>query len=145
MSQPLFSVEQVAERLGLHVRTVRHYVRGGRLKAVRIGKQYRISQDDLEAFTGQPASAFDRDQVLPRRHVDVSTIVEIDALGADQASDIATALVSMGNGQRNGEETLRIETIYEPSRKHMKVIFVGGALAVAELLRFTNAWLESRA
>jgi excisionase family DNA binding protein len=30
----------------LHVRTVRKYVRDGRLKAVRIGKQYRIARDD---------------------------------------------------------------------------------------------------
>ena len=39
MSQELYSVEQVAEHLGLHVRTVRNYVRDGRLKAVRIGKR----------------------------------------------------------------------------------------------------------
>ncbi len=57
MSEELYSVEQVAERLGLHVRTVRSYVREGRLKAVRIGKQYRIGQADLEALTGRPAAA----------------------------------------------------------------------------------------
>ena len=54
MSQELYSVEQVAERLGLHVKTVRSYVREGRLKAVRIGKQYRIAREDLEAMTGRP-------------------------------------------------------------------------------------------
>jgi hypothetical protein len=34
------------------VKTVRNYVRDGRLKAVRIGKQYRIAREDLEAFMG---------------------------------------------------------------------------------------------
>ncbi len=47
MPDELLSVEQVAELLGLHVRTVRNYVRDGRLKAVRIGKQYRITRTDL--------------------------------------------------------------------------------------------------
>ena len=51
------SVEQVAAQLGLHVRTVRNYVRDGRLKAVRIGKQYRIARADLDALTGQPPAA----------------------------------------------------------------------------------------
>ena len=54
MYQELYSVEQVAERLGLHVKTVRNYVREGRLKAVRIGKQYRIAREDLAAMTGRP-------------------------------------------------------------------------------------------
>ena len=53
MSQELYSVEQVADLLNLHVRTVRNYVREGRLKAVRIGKQYRIAREDLEAMTGR--------------------------------------------------------------------------------------------
>ena len=44
----LYSVEQVANRLGLNVRTVRGYIREGRLSAVRIGKQYRIAAEDLE-------------------------------------------------------------------------------------------------
>ena len=46
-NQDLYSVEQVAAQLGLHVRTVRNYVRDGRLKAVRIGKQYRIAREHL--------------------------------------------------------------------------------------------------
>jgi excisionase family DNA binding protein len=145
MSQSLFSVEQVAERLGLHVRTVRNYVRDGRLKAVRIGKQYRIAQDDLEAFAGQKAGDFDRDQVRPHRHVDVSSIVEIDGLEAEQAGHLGTALASMGNGRRKGDEPLRIESIYDPARKRLKVILMGGALAVSELLRFASVWLESHA
>jgi len=39
----LCSVEHVAERPGLQVRTIRSYVRDGRLTAVRIGKRYRIA------------------------------------------------------------------------------------------------------
>ena len=47
MSEQLFTVEQVAQSLSLHVRTIRNYVRAGRLKATRIGKQYRIARSDL--------------------------------------------------------------------------------------------------
>ncbi len=85
MPDDFYSIEQVAERLGLHVALrVRNYVRDGRLKARRIGKQYRIAQGDLEALTG----------TLPRRtrHTEVSSIVEIDALPMEQASRIATTL-----------------------------------------------------
>jgi len=66
MSQP-YSVDQVASLLGLHVKTVRGYVRDGRLKAVRIGKQYRITREDLEAFAGQPVEPPQQvDRCVPR-------------------------------------------------------------------------------
>ena len=52
VSVAVYSAEQVADILGLHVRTVRGYVRDGRLPAVRMGKQYRITERDLKAFAG---------------------------------------------------------------------------------------------
>ncbi|MEE3921927.1 helix-turn-helix domain-containing protein [Micromonospora sp. BRA006-A] len=57
MSNDMYSVEQVADLLGLHVRTVRGYIRSGRLRATRIGKQYRIARADLDALTGRPTAA----------------------------------------------------------------------------------------
>jgi excisionase family DNA binding protein len=79
-----------AERLGLHVKTVRNYVREGRLKAVRIGKQYRISGDDLAALTGRPTASFRPEPVSRSRHVEVSSIVEIDAVSPETANRLST-------------------------------------------------------
>ncbi|WP_030464155.1 helix-turn-helix domain-containing protein, partial [Kitasatospora sp. NRRL B-11411] len=69
-----YSVEDVAELLGLHVKTVRGYVRDGKLKAVRIGKQYRIARAEVEAFTGGG---------MPSRpaRVDVSAVVQVEGVG----------------------------------------------------------------
>jgi excisionase family DNA binding protein len=94
MTQELYSVDQVAARLGLHVRTVRHYVRDGRLKAVRIGKQYRIAREDLEALTGRPVLASPRETVASHRHVEVSSIVQVDAIRPDAASRVTNTLTS---------------------------------------------------
>ncbi|MBE1489831.1 helix-turn-helix domain-containing protein [Plantactinospora soyae] len=122
------SVEQVAERLGLHVRTVRGYIRAGRLKAVRIGKQYRIAQADLDAFTGRPADA-----VRPR--VEVSTIVDIDDLGALAADRLSTLLVAGAQLPRDAGEPLRIQTVYDEARARLKVIILGGVAPTADVLR----------
>jgi excisionase family DNA binding protein len=49
----LLTVEQVAERLQVHPETVRRWLRGGRLRGVRLGGSklgYRISEDELERF-----------------------------------------------------------------------------------------------
>jgi excisionase family DNA binding protein len=131
MPQELYSVEQVADRLGLHVRTIRNYVRDGRLKAVRIGKQYRITREDLEAFTGTTVAApgvrTDR-----ARHAEVSSIVQIDAVdrvGADRISTFVTGSLNHEHGGR-----LRVETVYDEDRATLKVIVLGDLKPTADLL-----------
>lgn len=130
----LYSVEQVADRLGLHVKTVRGYVREGRLKAVRIGKQYRISRQDLEALTGRPEPP--SEPVRRTRHVEVSSIVEIDAISPETANRLTTSLMG-------GAQGIRIEAIYNSERGHMKIILVGSMDSNASYFKFINLILES--
>lgn len=46
----VFSVEQAAKKLNLSIETVRRYIKNGDLKARKIGKQYRITEDALNSF-----------------------------------------------------------------------------------------------
>ena len=48
--EKFYSCEQVAERYGIKVSTVWEWVREKRLPAVKIGKLYRISPEDLADF-----------------------------------------------------------------------------------------------
>src|SRR5215470_17221467 len=106
-SQELLSVFDIAKRLKLHVRTVRNYVREGRLKAVRIGKQYRIAREDLEAVTGRPAAALKREPVRRTRYVEISSIVEIDALSPHEANRMTNGLMGTAKGHGPEDPPLR--------------------------------------
>jgi excisionase family DNA binding protein len=129
--QELFSAEQVAERLGLHVRTVRLYVREGRLKATRIGKQYRIARADLEAFTGHPVPPSDRETVRRHRHVEVTSIVQIDAVSPEAAARITRTLAA---SSENGAARLRVESLYFDELGRLKIILFGDLAATAEAM-----------
>jgi excisionase family DNA binding protein len=141
VSPELFSVEQVADRLGLHVRTVRAYIREGRLKAVRVGKQYRIAAEDLEAMTGLPAASFQSKPVGRTRFVEVSSIVEIDVVSPDLAIRITNNLLGAAKNPDRAQP-LRVETIYNEVRAHLKVIVMGSIDDVSWMLRLLNALLE---
>ncbi|MBQ1093622.1 helix-turn-helix domain-containing protein [Streptomyces sp. B93] len=143
MESPLYSVEQVAERLGLHVRTVRKYVREGRLKAVKIGKQYRITHEDVEAFTGLPLPTTAREPAVRHRRVEVSSIVEIDAVDTGTAHRIATLLTAAPAGRDAGGPPLRVETVYDEERARMKVIVLGGPADTARLLEYVSMVAEA--
>ena len=139
----MYSIEQVADRLGLHVRTVRNYVREGRLKAVRIGKQYRNAAEDLAAMTGRPASSFEPETVRRERHVEVSSIIEIDAVSPETANRITNSLMGAAHGRGSDNEPLRIETMYDEVRARMKIILVGGMDTNASLFKVIRALLEA--
>jgi excisionase family DNA binding protein len=47
------TVEQVAQALQVHWQTVLNYIKSGKLRALRLGKGYRISQEDLQKFIQQ--------------------------------------------------------------------------------------------
>lgn len=45
-----FSAAEIAERYNVKVTTVWEWLRSGRLTAIRIGRGYRVSNEDLEKF-----------------------------------------------------------------------------------------------
>lgn len=140
----LYSIEQVASRLGLHVRTVRNYVRDGRLKAVRIGKQYRVARESLDALTGQaPTPATPAGAAAPSgRHAEVSSIVQVEPMDQDAASRVTIALMAAAKGRSDADGPLRIDTIYDPERARLKVILTGSLSTTASLLKFMTVYLE---
>jgi len=50
MPSIVLSVKQVADRLGVSIRTVYKHVKSGNLKAVKIGYLWRIREEDFEEF-----------------------------------------------------------------------------------------------
>ncbi len=46
----MYTVEEVAKQIKVHIKTVRHWIASGELPAMDIGRGYRISKADLLAF-----------------------------------------------------------------------------------------------
>ncbi|MFC3502926.1 helix-turn-helix domain-containing protein [Micromonospora krabiensis] len=138
MSNDMYSAEQVAELLGLHVRTVRTYIRTGRLRAVRIGKQYRIARADLDALTGRPASA----PPAGTPALEVSSIVQLDGVDRAAADRLATFVLAGVNTHHDQARPLRVQTVHDEERHRMKIVILGDAAGTAELLRLLDAVLH---
>jgi excisionase family DNA binding protein len=142
MKHALYSPEQVALKLGLHVRTVRNYVRQGRLRAVRIGKQYRIASKDLAQLTGEPQLEFEPQESASQPHSEVSSIVDIGSISPEMANRITNLLMAAGNSKGRTPGS-RAETIYDPQRMRMKIILVGTMQDNAAFFNLISGVIES--
>ena len=144
MDQDFLTVTEVARRLKLHVKTVLIYVRDGRLKATRIGKQYRVARRDFEAFAaGQDAPA-EPDAVRRHRHIDVSSIVEIDAISRATAERAVTHLQGALKGKSPEDRPTRLDTIYYEEIARLKLIISASPATTASLLNLIPILIEER-
>ena len=139
-TEAMFSLEQVAERLGLKVRTVRTYVRTGRLKAFRIGKQYRVAREDLESITGPRGW---HASIAKHRLAEVSSILQADAVSQETADRITKRLRGATKGPQDDNSTLRVEAIYDRAHAHIKVIVIGSLGATSAIFNLLSALLET--
>jgi excisionase family DNA binding protein len=143
MFPEMYSVEQVAEILGLHVRTVRNYVREGRLKAVRIGKQYRIAREDLATMAGRDTPTAGIEAPENPRSIEVSSIIEVEPIDREAVLRLANRLVATTKNRRHEDQALRLETVYDDRRERLKVILNGSITTVGSFLGLISAYLES--
>ena len=135
----LYTADEVAERLNLHVKTIRRYIREGRLTAKRIGKEYRVTRADLDAFAGasEPAQA----PLSRTRQVIASSIVDIDAIGPDDSHRITTMVMASLNAKKGDPDFPRVDTIYYPESARLRITITASPVLTCDLLRMINALL----
>ena len=139
--QKIFSIEQVAEMLSLHPKTVGAYIRKGRIQAVKTGKQWRISEEALVSFMqlqqseSVPAQeSYSPEQSLTKSAaVTVSTVIDIAVKNEQEAYRLSTTVFAVlqsesANGYREkGAERIapRCDYTYYPESGKARFILWG--------------------
>jgi excisionase family DNA binding protein len=137
MSASFLTAEQAAERLHLHPKTVRRFIREGRLKATRIGKSYRILESDLAEFAGGPV---DRGEPVAR----VTSVVDIDNVDAETAQRLARFFPGALYSREPRPDPISLQVLYDPERQQLKVLLAGSPSRVATYLAHIELTLEAR-
>src|SRR4051812_34680758 len=135
MSEEVYTVEQFAERLKLHPKTVLRFIRDGRLRAVKVGKSYRILRSDMEAMTGH----------APRERptgVRVTSVVDMPEVSPETAQRLARLLPAARMAQTAHPDPMSIDVIYDPATRLLKVLIVGSPADTAAMLKMVDVLAE---
>lgn len=149
MSDGIFTVDQVAERLDLHPKTVRRFIREGKLHARKVGGQWRITEQDIRSLIGdenreEGASAAVRDiaepvaDLLPadsRQRVQVTSIVDVYVDNTDDVLRIANTLLAimMSKGTKDGNA--RVNHVYHPDEGKARFLLWGSPIFMSKVLQ----------
>ena len=135
MSEEVYTVEQFAERLKLHPKTVLRFIKDGRLRAVKVGKSYRILRSDMEAMTGVVLGPVAK---APR----VTSIVDMDDVAPDLAQRLGRTLPALRMGREAQPDPMSLDVIYDEARRHLKIVIVGSPGDVSAILAMIKTLTE---
>ena len=136
-----YTVEQVAELLTMHPKTIQRYIREGKLKAKKVGKSWRIYEQDLREY--MKSSDVDDDNLLkPENKVLASSVIDIKVINREEASDIEKYLVAAMNSKPEefGETTMHI--LYLEHEKKLRVALWGNILFMQKIFELLYVVIE---
>lgn len=142
--EKLYTVEDVAQKTGLTDRTIRNYLKDGRLRGKKVGGQWRFTADDVEALfitpgeekaLGSQDSLFDAPcaQINP----DVYTVVEYRCEQAT-AKELESRIQAEKDNPENSFGGCSYQYIYNENANQARFVFRGTADFVACMLKLVR-------
>ncbi len=134
MEDELLTVDRVAQMLRLHPRTVRRFIREGRLNAKKIGKQWRVRRNDLDALAGTETSDPAPVRAPKVEKIQVSVVVDIGVTNDDEATRICNSVLAavVAKGPEYG--VVRYESVYLKAEQKARLMLWGDATFIGNLL-----------
>ena len=151
MKEKFYTIDQIAEILGMHHKTIRKFITEGKLRANKVGKQWRISGHDLSLFMEDnnvniksnnklesekiEFSTGDVDSNNKTSKINVSTVIDINEVDIDEHKRISNMLLALMNSKDSKIRNSTINIKYYKNNKNLKVMLWGD-------IEFTNAMLD---
>jgi excisionase family DNA binding protein len=143
-SKEYYSPDEVAALLGLHVRTVRRFIREGRLKAARVGKQYRIADSDLRTLVGANRGKEHAGSQNRRRRILASTTVDIDAIGQAEQERLVNLLSGAFHSLHGQQNSRGFDAIYYAKEERLRLLVNADLDITNAVLGMIRGVLEDR-
>lgn len=154
MEKKYYSVDEISNLLDMHPKTVQRYIREGKIKATKLGKAWRVLEEDFQKFMGNsPPTSQSLDNAglsgtsKPTSNdnydlIKVSSVVDISVKNTEDAIKIANILTATLNGQHEfGQTSLNIQFI-EPENK-VRVMLWGNVKFMETMMGFMADYLEN--
>lgn len=157
MENQFYTIDKVAEILGMHHKTIRKFITEGKLAASKVGKQWRISDHDLSAFI-EKNNVNIRDKNNEESNIDfvtngevkenemqkvnVSTVVDINSVDKEEYFRISNTLIALMNCKDSKMEKSTINMKYDEKVNRLRVLLWGNVSFIEEMLSSISMLVE---
>jgi len=121
LEEKFYTIDQIADLLGMHHKTIRKFINEGKLGARKVGKQWRISGHDLSTF-------------MEKNDFSVSKEDKKEENEFDEYMRISNTLVAITNSRDSKIGKAAINAKYYTEDRKLKVVLWGSIDFTQEML-----------
>lgn len=154
MGEKFYTINQVAEILDMHHKTIRKFITEGKLGASKVGKQWRISDYDLSSFMENNNVKIDKEKNfdfstnetssnIVKTRINVSTVIDINEIDKDQYMRISNTLIAIMNCKDPEMQNSTINMKYYEKENRLKVLLWGQVKFIEEMLSSISLLVDS--
>jgi len=160
MENQFYTIDKIAEILGMHHKTIRKFITEGKLAASKVGKQWRISGHDLSLFIEKNnVNIKDKNiseeasidfltngevKETEKQKINVSTVVDINDVDKEEYFRISNTLIAVMNckDSKMGKSTINMK--YDEKENRLRVLLWGNVSFIEEMLNSISMLVEQR-
>lgn len=152
MEEKFYTIDKIAEMLGMHHKTIRKFIREGKLRANKVGKQWRISSHDLSIFMEDNSVTIknkndSEDSAIEVKFgeenhsghkINISTVVDIVEVDSEEYRKISNTLLALMNSRDSKMTNSNINIKYYENERNLKILLWGNIEFTKEMLDFIS-------
>ncbi|WP_032123112.1 helix-turn-helix domain-containing protein [Clostridium amazonitimonense] len=160
MDNQFYTIDKIAEILGMHHKTIRKFITEGKLGANKVGKQWRISGHDLSVFMEKnnvniktkdtseeeniDFSTSNGEVDTVKQKVNVSTVVDMNEINKDEYMRISNMLIAIMNAKDSRMANSTINMKYYEKENRLRIMLWGGIKFTEEMMSTISILVEQR-
>lgn len=147
MVEKYYTVEQIAEIINLHPKTIQRYIREGRLNAQKVGKAWRVSGHDLSVFLEEDQNGAPVTETSPglqaivgaaKNEITVSAVIDIPVKNSSEAVQVVNWMSASLNSQSAEYGYKSFSSQYIDPEKKIRIMLWGSPALVERILHFIS-------
>lgn len=120
-----YTVEQAANLLSLHPKTIQRYVREGKIRANKIGKSWCIAGRDLRAFAEKSDDRVFEESGAFAEKATVSSVADIPVRDQEESGRMMNLLAAALNSRSQGDEKASMHMQYLEHEDKLRITLWG--------------------
>lgn len=153
MEGKYYSIDETAEKIGVHAKTIRRYIYGGKLSAQKIGGQWRVYENAIQEYMNDCKGScgaspsqddfcvfMDGEYFASEGPIQICTIVDCYIKDATICREIVSTVMALSLEEPFQKESCRIHYLKDKAAERIRFVVWGNTAFIVRVLQIVGPY-----